>query len=201
MLRIINKGILMIIKKVCNLFFILVLYIFSLVYAEETINSQNKVEEFLPHQELKDLNNKRIEINDFIESGPMLISFWFLACEPCKKEMKFLNEYNNEYFDRGFKVISINTDNSRGFRAVKPFIKSKKYSFKVLSDPNGKFMQKIGGQVCPYTLLVDHNGAIYSRHIGFQLGDEKKIKEEILLLLGIFESDSLRLETKLPNEE
>ena len=42
--------------------------------------------------------------------------------------------YNKKYNKYGFKVVSVNTDNSRTFSRVKPFVNSQKYSFKVLSE-------------------------------------------------------------------
>ena len=86
----------------------------------------------LPEGFLKDIDNKKRNIYEFIEDGPVAISFWFLACQPCIKEMVYLNEYNQKYSKYGFKVVSINTDNSRTMNKVKPFINSKKYSFTVL---------------------------------------------------------------------
>ena len=45
----------------------------------------------LPDTFLKDLNGKKVSVHEYLDGGPVLISFWFLACEPCKKEMKFLD--------------------------------------------------------------------------------------------------------------
>ena len=132
----------------------------------EDINDldQNAVDEIkvekLPDIILKDLDNKKVSISDLIESRPTLISFWFLACEPCKKEMKYLDEFNKKYAESGFQVISINTDGSRAFSSVEPFIDSKKYSFKVLSDPRSKYQRKLKGASCPFTVMVDHKGNI-----------------------------------------
>ena len=49
-----------------------------------------------------------------------------MACEPCKKEMKFLNEFHQKYNDYGFKVISINMDTPRSMSKVKKYVKSSK---------------------------------------------------------------------------
>ena len=153
----------------------------SLLISESTYNEVQK--EILPNETLKNLKNKPIEIYSYLDSGPMLISFWFLACEPCKKEMKFLDEFNEKYNEYGFKVVSINTDNSRAFKSVKPFVKSKKYSFDVLSDPRSKYFRKLGGNICPYTVIVDKGGAIVSKHVGYSPGDEIELEKHIVSLL------------------
>ena len=73
---------------------------------------------------------------------------------------------------------SINTDGSRALSSVEPFVDSKKYSFKVLSDPRSKYQRKLKGASCPFTVIVDHNGNIISRHVGFNSGDEKSLKKK-----------------------
>jgi len=161
----------------------------------QNIDDESKVEK-LPDAILKDLDNKKVSISDIVESRPTLISFWFLACEPCKKEMKYLDEFNIKYADSGFQVISINTDGSRALSSVEPFVDSKKYSFKVLSDPRSKYQRKLKGTSCPFTVIVDHNGNIISRHVGFNSGDEKKLEKEILQLINNAQADTLYLNTR-----
>ena len=60
----------------------------------------------LPKMKLKDLNNKRQELSQYYKEGPLLLNFWNLACEPCKKEMKELDKLNIRYNDQGFKYVS-----------------------------------------------------------------------------------------------
>ena len=163
--------------------------------ADESIVDESKVEK-LPDAILKDLDNKKVSISDIVESRPTLISFWFLACEPCKKEMKYLDEFNIKYAGSGFQVISINTDGSRALSSVEPFVDSKKYSFKVLSDPRSKYQRKLKGTSCPFTVIIDHNGNIISRHVGFNSGDEKKLEKEILQLINNAQADTLYLNTR-----
>ena len=149
----------------------ILIILFSFVMASEG--------SLLPKAFLKDLDNNKIAIYDYIEQGPMVLSFWFLACEPCKKEMVFLDLYNEKYSKYGFNIVSINTDNSRSFGRVKPFVSSKKYSFTVLSDPKSSFFRKVGGIVCPYTVIVNADGKIINKYMGYNPGDEKKLEKEI----------------------
>ena len=187
-------------KKRSIRFLLYFLLLFStFLFSEEvappdTLNE--KIEDLLPDAILKDLDNKKVSIHDILDSRPALISFWFLACEPCKKEMKYLDEFNKKYADSGFQVISINTDNSRALSSVEPFVDSKKYSFKVLSDPRSQYQRKLKGASCPFTVMVDHKGVITARHVGYNLGDEKKLEEEIIQLIHNATPDTLRLDVK-----
>ena len=180
-----------------KILFITIAMISSSIAEDSTNLNQNIIDDIeiekLPDAILKDLDNKKVSISDIIESGPTLISFWFLACEPCKKEMKYLDQFNKKYAESGFQVISINTDGSRALSSVEPFVDSKKYSFRVLSDPRSRYQRKLKGTSCPFTVMVDHKGNIISRHVGFNLGDEKKLEEEIIQLINNAQSDTLYL--------
>ena len=61
----------------------------------------------LPNGLLKDLDKKKIDLFEIIDGNTTVINFWFLACEPCKKEMVYLSDYNVKYSKYGFKVLSI----------------------------------------------------------------------------------------------
>ena len=141
----------------------------------------------LPKMKLKDLNNKRQGISQYYKDGPILLNFWNLACEPCKKEMKELDKLNIKYRDLGFDYVSINIDSPRSMSKVKSYIKSQNFSFTVLSDPKAELFRKMGGKVMPFVIIADSTGAIINRHVGYSPGDEKKLEEEILHLLGTTE--------------
>ena len=139
----------------------------------------------LPNIKLKDINNKRQELSQYYVDGPLLINFWNLACEPCKKEMKELDKLNIKYRDLGFDYISINIDSPRSMSKVKSYIKSQKFSFTVLSDPKAELFRKMGGKVMPFVIIADSTGEIISRHVGYNPGDEKKLEQEIVHLLAL----------------
>ena len=157
----------------------------------------------LPKIKLKDLYNQRQELSQYYSDGPLLLNFWNLACEPCKKEMKELDKLNIKYRDFGFDYVSINIDNTRSMSKVKSYVNSQKYSFKVLSDPRAELFRKMGGKVMPFVIIADSTGEIISRHVGYNPGDEKKLEKEILHLLAVSEiiSDTLQVESKKPDPE
>ena len=158
----------------------------------------------LPKMKLKDLNNKRQELSQYYSDGPILINFWNLACEPCKKEMKELDKLHLKYEKQGFDVVSINIDNTRNMSKVKSYVNSQKYTFTVLSDPRAELFRKMGGKVMPFVIIADSVGEIINRHVGYNPGDEKELEKEILHLLAVPEikADTLQteLETSIPEK-
>ena len=137
----------------------------------------------LPKIELKDLQKKRQAISQYYKDGPILINFWNLACEPCKKEMKELNKLHLKYEKQGFEVVSINIDGTRGMSKVKSYVKSQNYAFTVLSDPKAELFRKMGAKIMPFVIIADSTGEIIYRHVGYNPGDEKALEKEILHLL------------------
>ena len=143
------------------------------------IGAKVEIENKLPKMSLKMLNGKSTNVYSFLEDGPILINFWATWCAPCIKEMKYLDKYNKKYAESGFQIVSINTDTPRSLSKVKSFVKSRGYSFEVLTDPKSEFIRKVGGKVLPYLLLVNTDGTIFKRHMGYNPGDEITLEKEI----------------------
>jgi peroxiredoxin len=143
-----------------------------------------------------------IEFSDLYKDGPLLLSFWFLGCGPCVSEMKHLSKFNEKYKDTGFKVVSINTDKQSKGR-IKSFIKKKKYSFEMLFDQQGKdgVIKKLGGVSCPYTVLINTDGTIYSKHIGYERGEEIALEKEINELIKFNKSLAIDSSSDLKNNK
>jgi len=137
----------------------------------------------LPNVKLKNMDKKKVNMTSLPDDGPIVINFWNLACEPCKKEMKFLNQFHNRYKKNGFQVYSVNMDTPRSMSKVKSYIKSAGFDFTVLSDPRSESFRKLGGKAMPLLLLVNKDGSIFKRHTGYNPGDEIALEEEIKELI------------------
>ena len=157
----------------------------AILMSSDIVNS----DEFIPDVKLKDINKKKIQLTDISKDNYVLFNFWNMACEPCKKEMKFLNEFHKKYSDYNFKVISVNMDSPRSMSKVKKYVKSSKYVFDVLQDPRMDLFKKMGGSIMPFVVIADNEGRIINKHIGYNLGDEKSLEEEIKALIS-FKIDS-----------
>ena len=156
----------------------MMLILFYLIFIAQ-IGAKVEIENKLPKMSLKMLNGKSTNISSFLEDGPILINFWATWCAPCIKEMKYLDKFNKIYGESGFQIVSINTDTPRSLSKVKSFVKSRGYSFEVLTDPKSEFIRKVGGKVLPYLLLVNTDGTIFKRHMGYNPGDEITLEKEI----------------------
>ena len=151
-----------------------ILFGLGYIFSEEITN-----ENIIPNLKLKMLDGSKTTIHELAKNGPIMIDFWATWCVPCKKVMKFLDEYHQEYADKGFKVLMINQDTPRSLGKVKSYIRSQNHQFLVSLDPNKALAKKLNGLVMPTLILVDKGGAIKWRHQGYVPGEEVEIQKQI----------------------
>ena len=154
-------------------FIIVSLFLLSILSAQDRV----------PNLRLKMLNGKYAKLYDFLKDGPMIIDFWATWCEPCKKQMRYLDLFHNHFKDLGFKVLTVNTDTPKSMSKVKPYVRTKGFEFNVAVDPNSQIKKKMKIQQMPTTIIVDQDGTVVYRHKGYVPGDEVGILKAITQLL------------------
>jgi thiol-disulfide isomerase/thioredoxin len=75
-----------------------------------------------PNFELPSLKGDPLNLHDFIRGRPALITFWGLACGPCRKEAPYLSEMYKEYGQR-LAIVAINGYDD-GREAVARYVKN-----------------------------------------------------------------------------
>lgn len=164
--------------------------VFSAVFVGLLVSSsvakEGEEEEKLPMApdfQIKDLEGQRVALKDLLGQGPVLISFWATWCKPCVKELPHLQELYEKYKDQGFLVVAISEDAPRSISKVKSFIAGKRYDFLVLLDDNYSVQRKFNYRGLPYTVLLDKEGRIVYRRMGYRPGDELLLEEKIVPLM------------------
>lgn len=136
-----------------------------------------------PSFTLRDINNHAVSLDSLLGKGPIVIDFWATWCKPCLKELDTVNEIYKKYHEKGFEVLAINHDEPRNVAKVKPFAKSRRWTFPVLLDTEGKVRRLYQVKAMPASFILDKEGRIRFTHLGFKTGDEVSLEEEIVSLL------------------
>jgi cytochrome c biogenesis protein CcmG/thiol:disulfide interchange protein DsbE len=150
-------------------YFILVFFIASKIIPQVYDNQYGRG---APNFMLENLEGDIVELNDFIGKGPILISFYASICKPCRVQVEAFSKIYTEYKNERVMLIAISIDDQRTVAKVKPYIKSKGYTFPVLYDTNNDVSRIYYAGLVPYTLLIDKNGSIVYSHLGYMKGDE-----------------------------
>jgi len=143
--------------------------------AQEDEGKLTKAPDFV----LKDLEGKNYRLSENIGEAPIVISFWATWCVPCIEELKQMKRIYKKYSDMGVQFLAISIDDPKTVGRVNSFVKSHKYPYIVLLDTNNEIISLYQSKVPPYTVIIDKEGNVVYTHVGYRMGDEKKVDQEL----------------------
>ena len=135
--------------------------------------------------ELDNLEGKKVRLKDY-RGKVVLLNFTATWCHWCRKEMPSLQKLYDRFKDKGFVIVAVFSDRE-GAKAVVPFVKKSGYTFfgdSGLLDPTGRVdtMYRVTGT--PTSYLIDRNGKIIGREIGYRDWFTKGTRDLIEKLLA-----------------
>src|SRR5207244_7979890 len=83
-----------------------------------------------PEFTLKDSGGATVRLSDY-KGKVVLLDFWATWCGPCKIEIPWFMEFEQQYKDRGFAVLGVSMDEG-GWGVVKPYLQEMKINYRVL---------------------------------------------------------------------
>lgn len=132
-----------------------------------------------PVWQLNTLDGKRVKLSDF-KGKVVILNFWATWCAPCRAEIPGFVALEKNYGYKGLAVIGVSVD-EQGPDVVKEFMKQFQMTYPVVIGDQ-KIVEAYGGIAgIPTTFVIDREGRIVGKHIGYQ--DREIFEKEIQSLL------------------
>ena len=109
------------------------------------------------------------------------LDFWASWCKPCRESFPWMNGLLNKYPADKFIILTVNLDTEA--RTMHYFLDQVPVRFDIYHDPSGAIAEKFKLEGMPTSYLIDANGKVVSRHIGFYLRKRAEYEREIEELL------------------
>jgi cytochrome c biogenesis protein CcmG/thiol:disulfide interchange protein DsbE len=136
-----------------------------------------------PDFKLPNLEGKDVRLSDLLADGPVVLDFWATWCKPCLKELPGLQDMLDRYRGRGLHVVTVSVDGPRSRLQVRPLIQSRKYTFDVLLDTEGRVAQKYNAVALPRTLLISPRGEIVFATVGYRPSSHEQLEKALISVL------------------
>lgn len=96
----------------------------------------------------------------------VLLNFWATWCGPCRVEMPAIQALHEDYAGRDFQVLSVAGD-LEGASRVGPYMEELGITFPGLIDAGGVAQDLYLVNALPMTFLLDRNGVVAYKLVGF----------------------------------
>lgn len=133
-----------------------------------------------PNFTLKSLRGENIKLSEH-RGEVIMLNFWATWCDKCKEGTPVLNDMYLKYRDKGFTLLSINTDKDRG--KVKKWLRGMQITFPVLFDDTHAVSEKYEVEGMPSTYIIDRDGHLRYVYNDFKEGFEDEFQKQVRELM------------------
>ena len=98
--------------------------------------------EKLPNAKFQNAEGKSVQLKTLLEEKPTVLVFYRGGwCPYCNVQLSGLVEIEQDILKLGYQILAISPDD---FKNLQSTIENNSTKYKLLSDPNGEFIQEIG---------------------------------------------------------
>src|ERR1700731_549657 len=119
-----------------------------------------------PDFSLESLEGKTMRLSDF-RGKAVLLNFWATWCGPCKIEMPWFVELQNQYASQGFQIIGVAMDEASK-EDIGKFAKDLGVNYPILIGKEAIGEQYGGVPALPESFVIGRDGKIVDKIIGLR---------------------------------
>ena len=136
-----------------------------------------------PDFTLKNTEGKTVRLSELRGKKVVLINFWATWCPPCRLEMPTMQKIYTEYKGKGFEIFAVNIEPDAN-EEIREFINELRLTFPVLLDPDMKVTRRYRLIGLPVSLLIDRQGMIRAKELGYHDWTDKASRQQVESLLN-----------------
>jgi thiol-disulfide isomerase/thioredoxin len=104
----------------------------------------------------------------------LLVDFFATWCVPCADSLPVYSRWQEALESRGLRVILVSLDEVP--EEIPPFVARHAPKLVVFRDPEGRVAGQLNLPGMPTLFLLDREGRLVERHVGFRPGDEAELR-------------------------
>ena len=140
------------------------LFVLSILITSH-ITAEMHAENQPPRFNFFDSNGDLIDLQRLAGETPVVISFFTTYCQPCRKELPFLQRQSKNGLL--YKLVLVHSENVAETRLT-AFLRTIGVTHPVIADRDEQIARKFGINKFPYTLYIGKSGKIIRTETGFQ---------------------------------
>ncbi|MEJ2568608.1 MAG: TlpA disulfide reductase family protein [candidate division WOR-3 bacterium] len=132
-----------------------------------------------PDFTLKDTADNEHSLYDY-RGKVVLVNFWATWCPPCMVEIPHLIELYRKYKENGVVILGLSLDTD--LKRIKIFVEKNNMEYPVLVEARD-LIKTYAIKGIPTAYLIDKDGIIVEKFVGYTPGAEKDIEKLIIKLI------------------
>ena len=156
--------------------------VFSAPSCKKTERSMAVEEGKAPDFTLTDMSGKKVSLSA-LRGKVVLVEFWATWCPPCKDAVPEMNKVYEKYKDKNVEVLAICVDQGSDVMSkLNSFVKEYRVNYPVFVDDK-KVNVSYGVANVPVAFIIDKEGKVAKKHVGFMEDLSERVSRDIEALL------------------
>ncbi len=133
-----------------------------------------------PNFSLKTLDGQEITLSE-LKGKVILLDFWATWCGPCRESIPHLVQIYKNNQEKGVELIGMNLDKKGDVDTVRHFVRSMDIPYPITMTPED-VARNYGVSGLPTTILIDKEGKIREKIVGFNSAIAKQMASKVVEL-------------------